>query len=199
MALLTLLLLLTAPALAAGDPRADARDDAARLLARVLAGEPRVEAVQRAAGSRAAPSREEAESWRRRSRLEALVPRLSADYRHDERNYHVVGLSSGSEVDYLRSTPGDVVSVGLTWDLAGLVLGRRELEAVAASERAAGLRRAAVERATQLYFRRLELRLGLVAAPPESGRARAEAELALEQVTAELDALTGLYHAGSAP
>ncbi len=170
--------------------------EAARLLGRALRGEPRIEAVQRAAGARAAPGREEAESWRRRARLAALVPRLGAEYRHDERVYRAVGLASGSEVDYVRSTPGDAVRVRLDWKLDELVFSRAELEAAGAAERAAGSRRAAVERATRLYYERLRLRVELAASAPAGARERAELELKLEGVTAELDALTGLYEEG---
>jgi hypothetical protein len=169
------------------------RDEAARLLGLVLAGEPRIEAVQRAAAARAAPGRDDAEGWRRRSRLAALVPRLVAEYRHDERSLHVVGVTSGSEVDYLRTSPGDTVSVRLGFDLDGLVFGKQELAAVAAAQRAEGHRRAAVDRATRLYHERLRLRLSLLASPPASARDRVALEIDLEAVTAELDALTGLY------
>ena len=171
----------------------EARDEVARLLRLVLAGEPRIEAVQRAADARAAPSREDADGWRRRSRLSALVPRLTAEYRHDERSLHVVGVTSGSEVDYLRTSPGDTVSVRLGFDLDGLVFGKQELAAVAAAQRAESRRRAAVERATRLYYERLRLRLALAAGAPASPRERAAQEIDLEAVTADLDALTGLY------
>lgn len=168
-------------------------DEVARLLRNVLAGEPRIEAVQRAAEARAAPGRDDAEGWRRRSRLSALVPRVAAEYRHDERSLHVVGVTSGSEVDYLRTSPGDTVSVRLGFDLDGLVFGKQELAAVAAAQRAEGHRRAAVERVTRLYYERLRLRLALAAGPPTSPRERAAQEIDLEAITAELDALTGLY------
>ena len=182
--------------------RAEPRDagsptDVARLLGVVLAGEPRIEAVQRAAEARAAPSRDDAEGWRRRARLAALVPKVSAEYRHDERTLHMVGVSSGSEVDYLRTNPGDTISVRLGFDLDGLVFGRQELAAVAAAERADTRRRAAVERANRLYYERLRFRLSLAASPPSSARERAALEIDIEAVTAELDALTGLY--GGAP
>ncbi len=172
---------------------AAARVEAARLLGLALAGEPAIELVQRAAETRAAPARAEAAGWRRRARLAAFVPRVTAEYRHDERSYRVVGVSSGAEVDYLRSMPGDSVSVRLGWNLEGLVFGRGELDAAAAAERAELKRTAAAERATRLYYQRVRQRLALVASPPTAGRARAELELELEAVTAELDALTGLY------
>ncbi len=177
-----------------------AREGAARLLGQAIAGEPSVDDVQRAAAGRAAPSRGEAEGWRRRARLEALVPRLSASYRHDERNYRVVGLTGSSEVDYLRESPGDSATVRVDWDLAGLVLGRSELAAVSAAERAEATRRAAVERATRLYHRRLQAKVELLAAPPDGAAGRAKAELELSLLTAELQALTGLYgREGGAP
>jgi len=175
----------------------ESRDEAARLRGLVLGGEPRIEAVQRAAAARAAPGRDDAEGWRRRSRLAALVPRLVAEYRHDERSLHVVGVTSGSEVDYLRTSPGDTVSVRLGFDLDGLVFGKQELAAVAAAQRAEGHRRAALDRATRLYHERLRLRLSLLASPPASARERVALDIDLEAVTAELDALTGLYGEGA--
>ncbi|HYS79337.1 MAG TPA: hypothetical protein VEM76_01435 [Anaeromyxobacteraceae bacterium] len=180
--------ILSSPAAAAA-----ARVEAARLLGLALAGEPPIERVQRAAEARAAPTRADAAGWGRRARLAALVPRVTAEYRHDERSYRVLGVSSGAEVDYLRSTPGDSVSVRLGWNLEGLVFGRGELDAAAAAERAEGKRSAAAERATRLYYQRVRLRLALAASPPTTGRSRAEQELELEAVTAELDALTALY------
>jgi len=185
----------TGPDLSAKEPGlgADPREEAVRLLRLVLAGEPRIEAVQRAAEARAAPSRDDAEGWQRRARLAALVPRLTAEYRHDERSLRVVGISSGSETDYLRTSPGDAVSVRLALDLDGLVFGKQELAAVAAAQRAEGERRAAVDRATKLYHERLRLRLTLAASPPASPRERAGLEIDLEAATAQLEALTGLY------
>jgi hypothetical protein len=181
------------------DARTQARDEATRLLGLALAGEPRIESVQRAAEARAGPGRGEAEGWQRRARLEALVPRLMAEYRHDDRSYRVVGLTATAEVDYLRESPGDAVTVKLDWDLGGLVFGRNELQAVSAAEKAEAGRRAAVERATELFYRRVRLRVGLLAHPPDEGEARAAAELDLQKATAELEALTGLYGEGRAP
>ncbi len=175
----------------------DPRNEVARLLGVVLAGEPHIEAVQRAAEARAAPGRDDAEGWRRRSRLAALAPKVVAEYRHDERSVHMVGVTSGSEVDYIRTNPGDTVSLRLGFDLDGLVFGKQELAAVAAAERADTLRRAAVERATRLYYERLRFRLSLLASPPVSARDRAALEIDLEAVTADLDALTGLYREGA--
>ena len=177
----------------AGVPAAP--DDAARLLGLAILGEPTIDEVQRAAAARAAPPREVSESWRRRARLAPLLPRVDAEYRHDDRSLRVSGLTSTSEVDYLREAPGDTVQVRLTWNLENLVFGRSELDAAAAAQRAEARRQAAIERATRLYFERLRLRLELLAAPP-AGAARARMELDLEAITSQLRALTGIGEEG---
>lgn len=169
------------------------RDAAVRILANALAGEPQIEAVQKAAAARAGPSVEEVAGWRSRSRMAALLPKLSADYKKDNRTYRAVGVSSGEEVDYVRSSPGDTVSVRLSFDLDGLLFGREELSAITAADRAAERRRSAVERATRLFHERLRKRMALAVDPPGTALERAEAEVELEEVTAELHALTGLY------
>ncbi|MFL5264153.1 MAG: hypothetical protein ACJ79R_20015 [Anaeromyxobacteraceae bacterium] len=184
-----------APPPAASLPAPDA-DDAVRLLSAAVRGEPSTEEIQRAAAARATLPRAVSESWRRRARLAPLIPRVSAEYRHDERSYRVVGVTSTSEVDYLRQQPGDTVGVRVAWNLDGLVFGRAELDAVAAAQRADDRRAAAVRRATELQFERLRRRLELVAAAP-TGLARARLELDLEELTAELRALTGLALEGS--
>jgi hypothetical protein len=126
-----------------------------------------------------------------------MLPRLMAEYRHDERSLHASGVSSGQELDYLRLMPGDSVVVRLEWALEGLAFGRHELDAAAAALQASARRAEAVERATRLYYERLRLRVAIAATPPADARVRAEAELDLAAVNAQLHALTGLY--GEAP
>lgn len=175
-------------------PRAAAVvQEATRLLSAAAAREPDIEAVQRAAAARAAVPVAEAESWRGRARIAGMLPRLSAEYRHDDRTLYAQGVSSGQEMDYIRATPDDQITVRLDWNLDGLVFGRSELAAAAAAQAAAGRRLAAVEHATRLYYERLRLRVALAASPPKTPQARAEAEIELAGVTAQLHALTGLY------
>jgi hypothetical protein len=177
-------------------PEMATRDEAARLLGLAIAGEPDIETVQRAAEARAAASRADGESWRKRARIAGMLPRLVAEYRHDDRTLRAVGVSSGEEMDYIRANPGDTVQVRLDWNLDGFVFGRSELPAAAAAEQAAAKRLAAAERATKLYYERLRLRVALAANPPSKGRARADLELDLASVTGQLNALTGLYGEG---
>jgi len=177
------LALLTPPAAPPGDP--------SRLLARLAASDPPIEEVQRAAASRAAAPPAEAASWRSRARWAHWLPRLALWGRHDDRSQHTMGYTSTAEVDYLRLAPNDEIGIRLSWDLPEIAFSEMELRAEEAAARAARRRAEAAERATKLYFRRRELIAALILSPPEEPRARAAAELAVDEATAQLDFLTG--------
>ena len=92
------------------EPPADtsraAERDALRALAALAAGEPGVAEVQEAAARAADRQVSEAEGFARRARLAALLPRITAEVRRDERSYRVIGLQGAGEVDYGTSLPG---------------------------------------------------------------------------------------------
>lgn len=189
---LTLLLAaLAAPPIA--DPPASA---AARLLSRLAAGEPSVSQVQVAAAAQVEAAAPDPAALAARRRLAALLPRLSAELRADQRSYRVVGLQGTSEVDYLRSSPGRGVTVRATWELGELVAPRGEPGAAPAALARLRRREEAVRRATALYFERRRLLAVLALDPPATPLARAEAELEVDRVTAELDAATGGLYLG---
>jgi hypothetical protein len=172
-------------------PGADPARDVPRLLARLAAADPPVEEVQRAAALRAAAPPADAASWRGRARWAAWLPRLTTWYRHGESAARTLGLTSSAAVDYVRLAPTDEVGVRATWDLQAIAFSEGELRAAEAAARAARQRAEAAERATRLYFRRRELVAALWLSPPAEPSARAAAELAVDEVTAELDFLTG--------
>jgi hypothetical protein len=180
------------PAAVAPRPEAAPRPEveAFRALAAVSAGEPGIADVQEAA-AREAERDGPSIGFPLRSRLSALLPRLTAEYRHDEQSNRVVGLQGSGEVDYVRLTPGNAFVVRATWDLGTLVAARGELAAATAAAERARRRAEAVRRATAAFFDRRKARLALLLEPPQGALARAEAELAVDRLTAELDALTG--------
>lgn len=181
-----------AAALAASPPAGEGVEaEALRALGITSAGEPGIAEVQEAAARRVDRDGAAIEGFPGRSRLAALLPRLTAEYRHDERSYRVVGLQGSGEVDYLRLAPGNTFLVRATWDLGTLVAARGELAASSAAAARARRREAAVRRATAAFFDRRRALLALLVDPPANVHARAEAELAVDQLTAELDALTG--------
>lgn len=165
---------------------------ALRALAVVAAGEPDIAEVQAAAAREALRGTPDPAEWPGRARVAALLPRVTAEVRHDEQSNRTVGLQGAGEVDYLRLTPGTTFLVRATWTLADLVAHRGEL--AAANAAASRVRRAdeAVKRATGLYFERRRLKLALLLAPPGDPLGRAQAELEIARLGAELDALTGV-------
>jgi len=199
-ALLALLLLL-APLTARPVPPLSpvAPPDPARLLARILATEPTVAAVQEAAGRHAESATPDPAELARRRRLAALLPRVTGEGRHEERDFRVVGMQGSSEVDYLRSSPGTSVAVHATWELGDLIATTGEAAAAAAALARAKRRDEAVDKATALHFERRHRLLALLADPPSDARARIQSELELERVTAQLDALTGGLFSGRRP
>jgi hypothetical protein len=169
----------------------DSEVRAARAAALAWAGEPSVEAVQRAAAAQLDGERERLDSLRRRSRQAAWLPRLGAEVEHDERTTRVMGFTGAAESDYLRTSPGWRTGLRATWELDRLVFSRDELAAAEAAGRLARQREERVERATRLLFQRVGLKAELLLSPPSDPLQRALRELELARVAAELDALTG--------
>ncbi len=172
-------------------PDAAPPPDALRALAVLSAGEPTIADVAEAAAREADRASPGAERYATRARLSALLPRVTAEVRVDDQSYRVVGLQGSGEVDYQRRSPGTTVALRATWDLAALLASRGELAAAAVSAAAARRRDAAVRRAVALFYERRRAQLTLLLSPPASAAARAEAELALDRLDAELDLATG--------
>lgn len=190
--LLAAVALVTSPAPTAAVPpstSAPAAEEALRALAAAGVGEPGIGEVQRAA-AREAERALGSGGTRRRGRLAALLPRLTTEVRLDQSSTRVVGLQGSGEVDYLRLEPGTAVVIRATWDLRDLAgaPGEPAVPPAAARIRA---REAAVQRATTLFYERRRALLALLLAPPAAPLARAQAELEIDRLGAELDAMTG--------
>lgn len=163
----------------------------ARALATVAAREPEVEALQRAAALVVERSSYDLRDYPARSRWAALVPHLTAEYRHEEEANRVVGQQTSGEVDYLRLAPSNTLLVRATWDLPSAVASSGELQAASQLAARAQRRAEAVEKVTKLFFERRKLRATLLIAPPVDPVARVQAEVEIARLSAEIDALTG--------
>jgi hypothetical protein len=175
----------------AAPPSWSAEREALRTLAALEGAEPGIAEVQQAAARAAERAVGEARGFARRARLGALLPRVTAEVRREDHSSRVVGLQGSGEVDYLRLAPATTWALRATWDLGELVAARGELQAAAAAGERAKRRTEAVRRATALFYERRRAQAALLLAPPEAALERAEAELEVERLGAELDALTG--------
>lgn len=179
------------PAQPPNDP-ATVEAQALRALALVSAGEPPVEALQRAAAREAdLAGGGPVGGYPGRARMAALLPRFTAEYRHVEVSNRVVGLQGSGEVDYLRLAPSDTFLVRATWDLPSLVACPGELTAGTQAQALARRREEAVDRVTKLFFERRRHRVALLLAPPVDPVARAQAEVEIARLGAEIAAITG--------
>jgi hypothetical protein len=191
--LAALLVALAPPPAAPGTAEAEAF----RALARATAGEPTIAEVQRAAADLAGADDDQLRSWVVRPRTAAWLPRLSVEGSHTERDTRVIGVTGTVESDYLRLAPTTQVGVRLAWDLDRLIFARDEVGAAWTASRILDRREERVRRATKAYFQRRRLLLQLLLDPPREALARAERENQVDEVTAELDGLTGgLFSAG---
>jgi hypothetical protein len=170
---------------------ASAESQAARALATVSAGEPDVAELQRAAARVADAAGAEAVDHPTRARLAGLLPHFTTEYRHEQASNRVVGLQGSGEVDYLRLQPCDTFLVRATWDLPVLMAAPGELTAGAQQQARAKRREEAVERVTKLFFERRRLQVALLLSPPTDPVGRAQVEIDVERLGAEIDALTG--------
>lgn len=162
---------------------------ARRKLASAARGDPDVSEVQAAAARCADPAAVDRAAVAR-AKSAALLPRVTAEVRFDDRSYRVVGHQGSGDVDYAREAPGWYASLRATWDLAALAAPPVErLTAKGLLERARR-RDAALRSATTLYYERRRLRLALELEPPVDPAERAAATLEIERLGAELDALT---------
>ncbi len=135
-------------------------------------------------------------TWVARPRSAHWLPRITLEASRTERDTRVVGVTGTIESDYLRLSPSTQFGVRATWDLDQLVFARDEPAAAWTASRLVDRREERVRRATKLYFQRRRLLAQLALEPPRDLAARLEREGQVEEVTAELDELTGGLFSG---
>ena len=185
-----------APATSAADPVSAARAESQRVLVLVAAADPPIAEVQRAAAEHDGVDPERLRAWVARPRSAHWLPRLSVEASRTERDTRVVGVTGTVESDYLRLNPSTQYGIRLSWDLDQLVFSRDEPAAAWTASRLIDRREERVRRATKLYFQRRRLLVQLALEPPREPRERAERENQVDEITAELDELTGGLFSG---
>ena len=178
-----------------GDP-ALARVESHRVLAAAAAADPPIAAVQAAAAEHDGVDPERLRTWVARPRSAHWLPKVSLDASRTDRDTRVVGVTGTVESDYLRVSPSTTVGVRLTWELDQLVFSKDEPAAAWTASRLVDRREERVRRATKLYYQRRKLVVQLALEPPRDALLRAERENQIDEVTAELDDLTGGLFSG---
>jgi hypothetical protein len=184
------------PSPVAVDAPASARSEVRRILALVAAGDPPIAEVQRAAAAHDGVDPDRLRAWVARPRSAHWLPRITLDASRTERDTRVVGVTGTVESDYLRLNPSTQFGIRASWDLDQLVFSRDEPAAAWTASRLIDRREERVRRATRLFFQRRRLLVQLALDPPREPAQRAERENQVDEVTAELDELTGGLFSG---
>ena len=178
-----LLVLVAAPTAA----RADDDDASLRALARLERDEPAVrEAVAAAVKHAGLGGRPEA-GMKRRARLAAALPTLSLKVGRD---------TAWAETDATAMVVGDVehdmvLEARATWRLDRLMFDDTELRVASLSQQRAKARAAVAAQTTSLFYKRRAAQVEALWHPPETIEEAVRRELVLDELTAQLDALTG--------
>jgi hypothetical protein len=168
-----LMLGLAAPALAAPDPLAP------------FAAEPTVGSLQRAAAQLASLEPGRVRGWLRRLHSAALLPALRV--RVGRGPYY----STSYESTYATPiTEGWRFEVDATWSLERLVFDHDEIGVARESQRLAMRREQLLTEVAQLYFARRRLQVEALSRPSDDAEGL-ERRLAIDELTAVLDGLTG--------
>jgi len=198
--ILLLAALLAAPPAVSGPAPAElpaaTRNEAHRVLVLVAAGDPPIGEVQRAAADHDGVAPDRLRTWVARPRSAHWLPRITLEASRTERDTRVVGVTGTVESDYLRVNPSTQFGVRLSWDLDQLLFSRDEPAAAWTASRLIDRREERVRRATRLYFQRRRLLVQLALDPPGPPLLRAERENQVDEITAELDELTGGLFSG---
>jgi len=156
--------------------------------------EPTIKEIQNKAVEYAEVHPEKIKNWRKLATQRALLPKVSfdVDYGLDE-TYEIYTSASTS---YTVNGPRDRswnVGVSATWDLADLIWNESQTSIDVRSKLMVQLRDDILNEVTRYYFERKRLINELSMNPPKDEKAKAEKELKLEELTANIDALTGGY------
>jgi competence ComEA-like helix-hairpin-helix protein len=179
-----------------GGEVADARRDDAgardvrKLLSR-YANEPSIRDVQEAATRFAEVRPEMIASWQSRSRVAALGPQLRAEYRYVGSTDARLAETSTGQTQTDNTGIEHRPLARAQWDLDRLIFNPDELRVSNQVVDLVRLRESVLDQVNKLYFERRRLQIDLEVSPPTDVAGRVRKELRLQELVADLDALTG--------
>ncbi|MFH0840104.1 MAG: YCF48-related protein [Candidatus Omnitrophota bacterium] len=132
--------------------------------------------------------------WRRDAKMKALLPTLSVGMDRD--SSQDVHWDAGSNPDMLIVGPyydDTGWDIRCSWDLGGLIWNDDQTSIDTRSKLMVELRNDIIDEVTRLYFERRRLQVELMQSPPKDERKLMEKELRIQELTANIDGITGGY------
>ena len=159
--------------------------------------EPDVRSVQAMAMRYSRTNPEVTAKWLAASKRAYALPKVNVQYEKEldraDRFDYIAG-ADGELVDvqdYAQLENDDKMVVRMEWRLDKLVMSSEQIRVINESNKANKLRENVLDEVTRLYFDRRRLQVESLLTPPSSLQDQIELTLRLQEMTANLDALTG--------
>lgn len=169
-------------------------NDVVKRVLSKFAAEPSIREVQKATLDYVQAHPDVIDSWRWRSRTAALLPefRTRFDYEiDDDKRTRTNNEATEAIVVTEDDDVGYELQVQGTWDLDRLLFDPQELAVAREGVRIANLRDRVLDEATRRYYERRRMQVDLELSPPRDLNDRIRKELRVQELTADLDSLTG--------
>lgn len=165
-------------------------------LTQLVSLEPSVREVQKEAIRYANVHNGKTARWHAGSRLRAFIPRLTFSKGLDIGNDIHVDTGSTSIPDIFVQGPDErskSTDIGLTWELGDVLFSSAQTSIDSREKLMVELRDEILAEVTRLYFERRRAQLELIAHPPTDSLEQIKALMRIDELTANLDALTDGY------
>ncbi len=165
-------------------------------LTYLLALEPNVREIQKRAVEYANVGNGKIKRWQAGSRIRAFIPDITFSKGLDVSNNLHVDTGSTTTPDNFVQGPdqrGKSTDVSLKWSLGDLIFNSAQTSIDSREKLMVELRDEILNEVTRLYFERRNSQIDFLTHPPENSAERAKALLRIEELTANLDALTNGY------
>jgi len=158
--------------------------------------EPSIREIQEAAIRYAEVYPEKILEWRNAASRKAWLPKLTTGMDMDVDRNVDIDRGGTNDPDFFILGPEERKlnwDVSLTWDLGELIWNGDQTSIDVRSKLMVQLRDDVLDEVTRLYFERRRLQIELSLEPPIQLKKKVESELRLQELTADIDALTGGY------
>jgi photosystem II stability/assembly factor-like uncharacterized protein len=156
--------------------------------------EPTIQEIRAAAIEYAEVQPEKIEKWRNAAARKALLPDLTFHYDKDKSWNSSAYFYSGKYVDDdITRDHGRGWSVSLTWKLGELIWNDDQTSIDSRSKLMVELRDDVLNEVTRLYFERRKMQIETLLLPQEDIREKLDRDLRIQELTADIDSLTGSY------
>jgi len=160
----------------------------------VFDNEPPFVELQKAAIDHADVNPNKIKKWQRESRLKALAPKVSLGW--DKKTASNYEIYTSATKDYVTVAPDDIsngMDVSVSWDIAGLIWSDDQTNIDVRSRLMVQLRNDILDDLRRAYYERKRLQFDIMTNPPKDIKSRFEKEARIQELTQNIDDLTGNY------